>query len=801
MIDSIDYESIILFINQEIIQNKLYIQAGGMDKTDKKTSDDFKAKIGNSTWIENTILTIKNGLSKINPLTYITAKNLVSSKSLPDPFSNTEHKTYTTELVLLLLIAGYLLYTDQENEELKFYVYLIISLLVGFYVVINSTSITDATSAITGPANNFVKNITPRAKSEYEIKIEEAYNFILEHFKIITNNLEEVLKTIKQTKKTKGTIQDDEIENIQNEGRKKLFIKKKFIDSNNKMKDFDNKLNQTINYDIYKQTKETITPVLQKLFQQIKTITHLEINIKFINNKTELDFFTKYIDDFKLSEYYNNIYQYLIDPTEEKFKKTITGYFKNKNKNYLEPLMRMLENEITLKICNVNFRRIEYFLSENGDTTPLSILNELLRLIDMMQYLKFEEKKNYEFYSDLDILEKYINISEKLIKNRREEIKKKLDEEIKKEVAKYPNFNINTFTLEQIVEKLKENKKEISDLRKRYDSKTKELGGGFFLFEAPANIGEFLNWIIKYPLDQVKHMFFSSKKSNVSFHFNKLTGLIDITGSVNKDVVLNSSSYFGKNGIVMKISGSNITYEINDMLANSISYIQGKPIHIAFVLSYIASNIKPKSQPVNEYLYSIENDEIRVFKKNPDGSRGNEIQSVNMAIRYEKEGDYQAAKDARNKVCQKLFGVNETNSICATHFYTILGKSGLGMLNNLAEPAKKEHIYTALINAEPNIKYEILKNLGWKIKVLRNDKQIVDVEQWLETLNQELKSEYEKYFQKYPYVRKILNKMIQDLNNNEKILNQKYNESLIIPKQQPRKKRLTSAQIAMLRKI
>ncbi len=42
--------------------------------------------------------------------------------------------------------------------------------------------------------------------------------------------------------------------------------------------------------------------------------------------------------------------------------------------------------------------------------------------------------------------------------------------------------------------------------------------------------------------------------------------------------------------------------------------------------------------------------------------------------------------------------------------------------------------------------------------------------------------------------------MIQDLNNNTKILDEKYNELVMTPKPLPRKKRLTSAQITMLKK-
>ncbi len=82
MIDSIDYDSIVKFINQEIIQNKLYVQAGGVENM----VIGLKEIISDKIWIENTIQTISNGLQKLNPLMFITAKNLISSNELPDPF-------------------------------------------------------------------------------------------------------------------------------------------------------------------------------------------------------------------------------------------------------------------------------------------------------------------------------------------------------------------------------------------------------------------------------------------------------------------------------------------------------------------------------------------------------------------------------------------------------------------------------------------------------------------------------------------------------------------------------------------
>ena len=59
-----------------------------------------------------------------------------------------------------------------------------------------------------------------------------------------------------------------------------------------------------------------------------------EYDVYKSSRETELVVLTEYINNFKLSEYYNNIYQFLIDPTEEKFKKTITGYLKPFTSSY-----------------------------------------------------------------------------------------------------------------------------------------------------------------------------------------------------------------------------------------------------------------------------------------------------------------------------------------------------------------------------------------------------------------------------------------------------------------------------------
>lgn len=802
MIDSIDYDSIVKFINQEIIQNKLYVQAGGGENM----VIGLKEIISDKIWIENTIQTISDGLQKLNPLMFMTAKNLISSNELPDPFvhgSLDNNKTYTKELIVLLLIGGYLLYTNQDNQELQFYVYLTISLLVGFYIIINKTTILDATESILFTANDFIRSIIPGLKSEFEIKLEKnvkIFEEINEPLKRLNNAINETYESAKGKKEL--TDQEKEI-------FEQFFSEKdstqieKGIDSLDKIKEYINN-HKVDSYKEYNKIKPIIIFNCKKVLSLLKRFILFKLKLLYVDNifiieeykecKETFDKYYKYIENFNWDEFSKKSYNFLTNPIKE------TNSFKEINQ--LTEIIKTLKNDKyqfhqkILDELDIFFNISKYFVLVIYNIDIDDLFKKFKTLVKSNLYqiykyfsekinenktkLKLERKtsKNLDFFLTVDQTENLIKMYRKYIENNNKTNEPKMDLD----------------KLQVFIDTVK-------------NDKTVQVGGGFkpFFLEAPSNILQFITWIVSYPLDQVKQMFLTNGSSNVSYYFNASTGLIDLIGFTNKIVVLNSSSYFGKKGIVMEITGSKITYKINGEVTDSISYINAKPVHTALVLTYMTSNIKNKVQTSeksdSKYLYSIENDKIRLFEKNSDGSQGNEIQSVQMAIRNELEGNYQAARDARNKVCEKLFGVNESNPLCAKHFYTILGKSGLGMLHNLAEPTKKDHIYSALINAEPNIKYEILKNLGWKMKVLRNDKQIVDVDEWLETLGQDLRSEYEKYFKNYSHVKIILNKMIQDLNNNTKILDQKYNQLVNTPKPLVRKKRLTSAQIAMLRKL
>lgn len=308
--------------------------------------------------------------------------------------------------------------------------------------------------------------------------------------------------------------------------------------------------------------------------------------------------------------------------------------------------------------------------------------------------------------------------------------------------------------------------------------------------------------------------FLSSKsKGPVSFYFDESRGNIAISGKLYKDVQLNSSSHFGVKGIKMVIKGDSITYKVNDTLLDAYSYIEGRPVHTALVMAYLVKDkhynrFAPSSSFKSDsgYKYSIEDDgSVKLF----DAITGKEIASMTMAIRKQLEGDNAGAEEAKREVCKKLFDVGASNAVCANHFYNILGKSALGMLKNMGNIAfEKDAIAEALISAEPHIKYEILKNLDWKMKISNGKKEMVTTDQWLERLEQDarpgmkaLAVEYKNYFALKGKVRNILDKMVMDINNNTRLLDEKYKEAVNQPQvpMRKRKPRLTASQVASLR--
>jgi hypothetical protein len=147
------------------------------------------------------------------------------------------------------------------------------------------------------------------------------------------------------------------------------------------------------------------------------------------------------------------------------------------------------------------------------------------------------------------------------------------------------------------------------------------------------------------------------------------------------------------------------------------------------------------------------------------------------------------------------------NNTCAKHFYSILGRSGISMLKNINQIAKtKTDIINVLTNANPAIKYEILKNLNWKIKIddlskPGSKKYLISVEEWLKKVANQ---EFNNYLNSVDglLIKNILNAMIDDINTNSSLLDEKYESSIkqIItnPNYNKKKRILKKEQIKML---
>jgi hypothetical protein len=129
------------------------------------------------------------------------------------------------------------------------------------------------------------------------------------------------------------------------------------------------------------------------------------------------------------------------------------------------------------------------------------------------------------------------------------------------------------------------------------------------------------------------------------------------------------------------------------------------------------------------------------------------------------------------------------------------------MLKNINQIAKtKTDIINVLTNANPAIKYEILKNLNWKIKIddlskPGSKKYLISVEEWLKKVANQ---EFNNYLNSVDglLIKNILNAMIDDINTNSSLLDEKYESSIkqIItnPNYNKKKRILKKEQIKML---
>jgi len=171
-------------------------------------------------------------------------------------------------------------------------------------------------------------------------------------------------------------------------------------------------------------------------------------------------------------------------------------------------------------------------------------------------------------------------------------------------------------------------------------------------------------YIISFYSFSVFFVYFVMYQSQINRYKNKF-----LTGFLFKNIskVFNFSSIndfiTNKEKIIFEVNNETLENDINNL-----SIIDNKPIHLALVMAYIFSK----------------NDDIKL--------------------------------ESYQEKCKTIFGYY-TENICAKHIYSVLGKSGISMLNNLGLEINSFKLEQNLLNADIEILYEILKNLNWKFKI------------------------------------------------------------------------------------
>ena len=225
-----------------------------------------------------------------------------------------------------------------------------------------------------------------------------------------------------------------------------------------------------------------------------------------------------------------------------------------------------------------------------------------------------------------------------------------------------------------------------------------------------------------------------------------------------------------------------ITYTVNSIVLDSITHIESKPVSTALVMTYICAKKELFTITKNpqDYIYEITSDNVvKLYEKNTQ----KEIISVSAAINQFKDNLEEIGENTMKHICKDIFQVEEglKNDNCSKHFFSILGGSGLSMLENIGEIAKTNiEIKKTLKNANPLIKYEIIKNLNWKMKVNNNNKYLISLEDWLKIIK---KPEFKKYLDSENglIVKEIIIEMVNDINTNTSLLEKKYEKTITNP--------------------
>jgi predicted 3-demethylubiquinone-9 3-methyltransferase (glyoxalase superfamily) len=255
--------------------------------------------------------------------------------------------------------------------------------------------------------------------------------------------------------------------------------------------------------------------------------------------------------------------------------------------------------------------------------------------------------------------------------------------------------------------------------------------------------------------------------------------------------------------MITDLKKKEIQFHVNNIILdnsnNNISYVDGRPVHMAFIMAYLCNkNLLNKQidSPSNEQTIFDDNNNLQTldlrggsrFNKNSSNFKfsmdgGNVIllelkdqkfkPTMSLAIgtnEQDKKEDY------IHKTCKELFDLSGNHDMCAKHYYSIFSGCAISMMRNFGDIIKtKKDVVNTILKAHPGILYEILKNLNWKLKINNGQKEMVNVETWLSKLPNNQAEHYGKYLKDNQQITDLLNKIVQRINSDPSTLEIKYN--------------------------
>jgi len=271
-----------------------------------------------------------------------------------------------------------------------------------------------------------------------------------------------------------------------------------------------------------------------------------------------------------------------------------------------------------------------------------------------------------------------------------------------------------------------------------------------------------------------------------SYSFNESTGMLECNYKKSFNTIITKlipnteKCYLGEIEMTTthdKYTKKNkITYIVNSMVSDTVTYIESKPVSTALVMTYLCAKKEQfyiKKNP-QDYIYEITSDNIvKLYDKKTE----KEIMSVSVAINQFKNNLEEMGNKTMGNICKDIFKLDNglKNENCLKHYLSILSGTGLLMLQNIGEIVKKNiEIKNTLKNTNPLIKYEILKNLNWKMKQNEYGKKyLITIEDWLKKMNN---SEFTKYLDSENglIVKDIIKEMVEDINTDTSLLESKY---------------------------